>query len=107
MNLGTWNVQSIRDKTEEIEKELERLNIDIATLTETKKKGNGVETLNNYVHIFSGVPKESRASRGVSILISKKLKQKITNWAAHNENILSVNMNILGHKIKIFSVYSP
>jgi hypothetical protein len=50
---------------------LEELKQDITILTETKKKGNGVEILGPYLHFYSGVPKEKRARRGVSILVKK------------------------------------
>jgi len=67
------NVQGIRNKTGEIIKGLEESQ-DITILTETKKKGNGVEILGPYLHFYSGVPKEKRANRGVSILVKKRYK---------------------------------
>jgi len=45
IRLGTLNVQGIRNKTGEIIKGLEELRQDLTILTETKKKGTGVETL--------------------------------------------------------------
>ena len=73
IRLGTLNVQRIRNKTGEIIKGLEESQ-DITILTETKKKGNGVEILGPYLHFYSGVPKEKRANRGVSILVKKRYK---------------------------------
>jgi len=61
------NVQGIRNKTGEMIKGMEELKQDIMILAETKKKGNGVEILRPYLHFYSGVPKEKRAKRGVSI----------------------------------------
>jgi len=61
IRLGTLNVQGIRNKTAEIIKGLEKLKQDITILTETKKKGNGIEILGPYLHFYSGVPKEKRA----------------------------------------------
>jgi exonuclease III len=72
------NVQGIRNKTGEIIKGLEELKQDIVILTETKKKGNGVEILGPYLHFYSGVTKEKRAKRGVSILVKKRYKRNIT-----------------------------
>jgi len=42
---GPLEIQGIRNKTGEIIKGLEELKQDITILTETKKKGNGVEIL--------------------------------------------------------------
>ncbi|XP_030762016.1 craniofacial development protein 2-like [Sitophilus oryzae] len=91
MNIGTWNVQSISGKIEEITKELEVLKMDIVALTETKRKGNGTELSNNYVHIFSGVAKHERAKR---------------DFESIDENIIRVNMNINQKSVTIFGVYA-
>ena len=72
--LGTLNVQGIWNKTGEIIKGLEELKQDITIFTETKEKGNGVETLGPYLQFYSGVPKEKRAKRGVYILVKKRYK---------------------------------
>ena len=42
---------------------MEELKQDITILTETKKKGNGVEILGPYLHFYSGVPKERKKQR--------------------------------------------
>lgn len=42
-NFGTWNTQGISGKTNEIAVDLEKHNIGIVNLTETKKKGQATE----------------------------------------------------------------
>jgi hypothetical protein len=96
MRLGTLNVQGIRNKTGEIIKGWEELKQDIMILTETKKKGNGVEILGPYLHFYSGVPKKKRAKRGVSILVKKSYKRYITTWEAVNENMIKLLWDTLG-----------
>lgn len=54
-----------------VAKEANKLNLDILCLTETKKKGCENGTVLNYVHLWSGVPKEERARVRVSVLIKK------------------------------------
>lgn len=107
MNIGIWNVKSMRGKAEDIAKGLTELKIDIAVISETKKKGNGAEQIENYIHIYSGVPKEQRAKSGVSLMILKTLKKYITNWEAINERIIKLNMSYLGHRLTIIGVYAP
>jgi len=104
--LGTLNVQGIRNKTGEIIKVLEELKQDITILTEKKKKGNGVEILGPYLHFYSGVPKERRAKRGVSILVKKRYKRYITTWKAINENMIKLHMNLFGKKLCILGIYA-
>ncbi|XP_030764048.1 craniofacial development protein 2-like [Sitophilus oryzae] len=107
MKIGIWNTQSIRGKLEEVVKELKKLNIDIASLSETKKKGQGIEQVGDYIHVYSGVPKEKRACKGISLLIHSKYKKFITNWTPVNERILTANLNLLGYKLTIIGTYGP
>ena len=84
---------------------MEELKQYITILTETKKKGNGVEILGPYLHFYSGVPKEKRAKRGVSILVKNRYKRYITTWEAVNENMIKLHMNLLGKKLWILGIY--
>ena len=83
-----------------------KLKMDVIGLTETKRKGTGSEIVGGYVYLYSGVSKDRRTERGVSILIKKIFKKGIANWEAVNENI-TVNLNYLGIKITVFCVYAP
>lgn len=91
----------------DIIREINKRDLHIVTLTETKRKGSGLEECGNFVHIYTGVPKEERAAKGVSMLIHKTLKNKITNWEAVNDRIISVNLNHRGHKITAIGIYAP
>ncbi|XP_030759068.1 uncharacterized protein LOC115884584 [Sitophilus oryzae] len=100
MQFGTWNVQGhIRNKREIIIKDLEKLELDIITLTETKKKGSGSEIIGNYLHYYSGVPKDQRAKRGVSVLIKNKFKKNITDWEGIDENIIRLNLKLRNNRL--------
>ena len=106
MLIGTWNVQGIASKTEEVFKEIERAGLDIVALTETKKKGRGTEEKHQYIHIFSGVPKEERAAGGVALAIKKKYKKQIKSWDQISNRILQVELDIKGHALVITAVYA-
>lgn len=101
MNIGTWNIQGLSQKTNEIISELKQLNVDITVLTETKKRGQGSKKLGYYDHFYSGIPEEKRAQQGILILIRKSLKKFISSWEAINERIIKMNMILLGNKITI------
>ncbi|XP_072380680.1 uncharacterized protein [Diabrotica undecimpunctata] len=107
MNIGTWNIQGIKQKIDISVPDLEQMKMDNIALTETKKKGTGTDMVGNYIHIFTGVPKDKRAARGVSILIKKKLKNNITHWETIDKNILRANIDIYGHKITMIAAYAP
>lgn len=52
MSFGVWNTQGIRNKQQEMLRECLKLKLDIVVLSETKKKGNGKNTLEN-TYIYS------------------------------------------------------
>ena len=52
--IGVCNIQGLRKKVVYVINEFESRNLDIVVLSETKKKGNGVETNAPYIHLYSG-----------------------------------------------------
>lgn len=107
MRLATWNIQGLRTKQTEVFKELDKAKIDICVLTETKKKGKGVEEINDYIHIYSGVSRDSRAKRGVSIAIRKNLRDNIKKWEEIDEQMITLELRKNGHNIVIIGIYAP
>jgi len=107
MRIGTWNVQGISTKELEVFREINKHNIDIAALTETKRKGKGTEEKYGYIHVYSGVPKEERARSGVSLAIKSKYKKSIKTWHQVSDRILQVNMECKGHPCVIIAAYGP
>jgi exonuclease III len=98
MNVGCWNVQCLSNKTDTIRLEVNKYNLDIIALSETKKKGCGEEVLGNYLHLWSGVDKGSRVIAGVSILMHRRRKSKIRNWRFMDERILLVELVTYGRE---------
>ncbi|XP_030751031.1 craniofacial development protein 2-like [Sitophilus oryzae] len=127
LRIGTWNIQGIATKRE-VFKEMERYDMDIIALTETKKKGKGTEEKDGYVHIYSGtevyhkvpkytiryrstiytaVPKEERARGGVSLAIRKKYKKFIKSWDQINHRLLQVDVDVRNHSLVVIAAYAP
>lgn len=106
MNIGTWNIQGLGTKQREVISEIEKLNLDIIILTETKKKGTGEEVLNEYLHVWSGVPKDFRARSGVSFLIKRKWTKFIKQIEHISDRVLKIDMNIFRHQLTILGVYA-
>ncbi|XP_044757727.1 craniofacial development protein 2-like [Coccinella septempunctata] len=89
----------------EVIAEIKTLKLDIAVITETKKKGQGSESMGYYDHFYSGVPKDRRAQQGISILIRRNLRKYIQSWEAISERIIKMNLTIYGHRTTIIEVY--
>ncbi|KAH1007493.1 hypothetical protein HUJ04_004717 [Dendroctonus ponderosae] len=54
--------------------EIQKIDMTVIALSETNKKRSRIEEMGNYIHFFSGVRKEHKAKRGISILIKKNIK---------------------------------
>jgi exonuclease III len=80
LKVATWNVRGTAEKTEELQTELLKRKIDIAIITEKKKKNKGSKDIGNYVMIYCGVPANQWASSGVAIAIRKDWKHKIQDY---------------------------
>lgn len=72
MIFATLNAQGLSSKKQIIFLEMARRSFEVIVLSETKLKGYGEEVYHDYVHLWSGVPKDNRAKRGVLILIHKR-----------------------------------
>ena len=105
--MATWNVRGMSDKMVEIISQVEKYDIDIITLSETKRKGCGNEEIREYLHIWSGVEKHQRALSGISILIKNKFKRLIQEYEYVSDRIVTVTIKIFGHTTKIIGVYAP
>ncbi|CAL1267556.1 unnamed protein product [Larinioides sclopetarius] len=120
---GTWNIRGLNDprKKREVFNEIERENLDVVVLTETKLKGSGQEETLKYRHIFNGV-KAGPARAGVSILINKNLgrfekveceesgfntllSQEFGEKETTNERIITGKLNIQEREVIIIGVY--
>lgn len=104
IKLATWNVQRMGNKTVEIIKELSQQRIDVAVLSETKKKWKWKEGLTYYLLIWSGVNQSERAASGVTILIQKKHKDYIKKFECESNRIITLTIYVYGCEIIISGV---
>ena len=88
MTIATWNVRILLDnenserpqrRTALIAAELQRYNVDIAALTETRLSGEGsLEEIGGYTFYWRGVPNGERRTHGKASTIRTKLVRSIT-----------------------------
>ena len=76
-------------------------------LTETKNKGIGQELIDDYIFLWCGVAKTTKAKSGVAVLLKRKWKQNIVNWREINDRIIQITMDIYGVKLDIIRIYAP
>lgn len=105
--LGTWNVRGLNNKETELERELKARNVNIAVISETKKKGRGTKDLYDYSLIYSGVDTSKRACSGVALLIDSKWKNKLLHYTYHSDRILEARFRIPRGHLTVLAVYAP
>ena len=81
--IGTWNVRSVKNKENEVIREMKRYNIDVLGLSETKARGNGMKAVDGASYVYSGVT-EGRAKRGVAIIVAERWADCVRSWRCVN-----------------------
>jgi len=86
LNVAAWNVRTLRDnnnclerRTAQISLELERCNVDIAALSETRlaEEGSLVEQSGGYTFFWKGYPPDHPAVHGVGIAVRSSLLRNV------------------------------
>ena len=104
--IGTWNVRSVKNKENEVIREMKRYNIDVLGLSETKARGNGMKAVDGASYVYSGVT-EGRAKRGVAIIVAERWADCVRSWRCVSERCVTVRLNVAGVWLTLVQVYSP
>ncbi|XP_057667223.1 craniofacial development protein 2-like [Diorhabda carinulata] len=107
LRIATWNIKSLNTREQELTKELMDAKVDICALQETRKKGKGQIMLDNYIMIYSGVPKETRAKEGVAILVQKRLTIQIEECKYESKRNVAIRMRLGEELVNIIGIYAP
>ena len=105
----TNDLQQIDDarKTAVIDRELSRLNIDIACLQETRLADSGTIREANYTFFWQGKPSNEARQHGVGFAIKNTLVAFIEPPSSGTERILALRLSTSLGPVHIFSVYAP
>lgn len=63
-------MRGLTNEIEKVSRELRKIKINVAVLSETNRNGKGSLDLDNYLFVSSGIEKSRRAISGISITIS-------------------------------------
>ena len=120
MRFATWNVRTMRTglndnlleltdnrKTAVIERELLRLNIDIAALQETRLAGSGTLREKEYTFFWRGKSAEEVREHGVGFAVRNSLLNMIETPNEGSERLLSLRLHTKDGPVNIFSAYAP
>ena len=115
---GAWNVRTLLDSkraaarpTAIVARELDRLNVDIAALSETRVLGENeiVEPGGGYTFFLKGRPEGDKCYHGVGFAIRSKLVSHLGNNkpTGINERIMTMSLPLQNSTLFIISAYAP
>ena len=107
MEIGVWNVRGLYGKEKLLHKELKTAKVDIAVISETKKKLKGSLELEDYILFYSGVPTNKRAAAGIATMIKAKFKKRIHSYMFVNVIILQLRYKLKRGYLTLLAVYAP
>ena len=121
MKFGSWNVRTLCPGLDPsntnhqdhlrtsaiVDLELNRYNIDIAALQETRLKESGSVRETNYTIYWQGRPKEETHQHGVGIAVKNTLMKHITTPIGTSERIISLKLSTDCGTVVIISAYAP
>ena len=118
--LGCWNVQimttglsaSLQDikdsrKTAVINDELKRLNVDIATLQETRLADSGTLKEKDYTFFWQGQRSNEPRAHGVGFAVRNSLLRMVEPGSGGSERLLTLRLNSATGPVTLISVYAP
>ena len=120
LKLGTWNVrtmltgisENLHDvsdsrKTAVINNELLRLNVDIATLQETRLADSGALKEKDYTFYWQGKGSGEHREYGVGFAVRNSVLSMIEPGSDGSERLLTLLLNSTAGPVTLVSVYAP
>jgi hypothetical protein len=88
--------------------EMERLEIDVLGLAETKLTGQGQKAApNGHVLVHCGVPSGSPRARGVGFLVNKRIAGEILGFNPVSDRIVTLRLAAKPCNVTVVQVYAP
>ena len=106
--VGAWNVRSLRqdERLPLLAKELSRLKVEVAALSEVRRPDSGVASEGGYTFYWSG-RSDGHHLQGVAIAISSKLQPLVVEVAPVDERILVMRLKHSFGFMSLIAVYAP
>ena len=108
IKIGTWNVKSLYmvGQTKTLVAEMDRYNIDIIAVQETRWLGRGECDLGKHTILYSGRA-DQRHEEGVGICMTKKIRESLMEYKPISERIMSIRLRGKWFNVTVICVYAP
>ncbi|KAL1462186.1 hypothetical protein WDU94_014046 [Cyamophila willieti] len=107
-NCGTWNVRSLHSPgaIKILDDELEKYNMDIVALQETRWLGQGTIKEKNYTYFNSGNG-NGRHQFGVAIAVENRIRGNVQNFQPVHERLCCIRLKAKFNNISIITFHAP
>jgi len=104
--MATWNVLSLAHDgyREAIARELQRLHIDVACLTEARLTDNGKDIIEGLTFLHSG---GTQHHRGVCLVLSSRTARSLKSWEPISDQLLTARLAHRHGHMTILVPYAP
>ena len=108
LKIGTWNVLSLyrAGYAKTLIEEINKYDIDIMAVQETRWTGEGECKMGNYTILYSG-RKDGIHREGVGFCISNKVYRAVESFNPVNERIAHIRINCQWFKLSMIVTYAP
>ena len=106
--IGCWNVRTmyIAGKATQVAREMDRYQLDVLGISETRWTGAGRVTLaNGSTLLYAG--EEEGHQKGVALMISQEAQRSLMEWMPVSSRVISARFYSRFKKITIIQAYAP
>jgi exonuclease III len=104
--IATWNVRSMYEgKLDIVQKEMNRIGIDILGISKMKWIGSGHFRSTNYTVLYSG--HSTHKKNGVGMIITNQMWQSLRGYKAVNDRTMCIRLEASPVNITCVQVYAP
>ena len=109
---GRWNLKAIgtayeTGKVAQIKREMNKYNIKILGISESRWTGNGITTTNSRNTIIYSGREDNNHREGVAIVMTPTAKKSLIEWGPINERLITARFNGRYAKTSIIVCYAP
>ncbi|XP_029637464.1 craniofacial development protein 2-like [Octopus sinensis] len=103
--IGTWNIKGMNiGKLDTIQKEMNRLNIDILGVSEVHWTGNGFFNSGDHTMYFLGNSKTRQ--HGVGFVLYKKISKYVESYQTISDRVITIRIKAKPNNITLLQIYA-
>ncbi|XP_019251074.1 PREDICTED: craniofacial development protein 2-like [Nicotiana attenuata] len=103
LRIGSWNIGSLTSKSIELAKILQKRNINIACVQETRWVGSRAKNMDGYKLWYPGV---LRGKNGVGILVDSHLRESVVEVRRVNDRLMTIKLVVGECTLNVVSAYA-